>query len=142
MENLVPSVSGVPQVRATEAGMTLLEIVMTLLIVFMSVLVMSVSNLSIQGQSTMNQDRATVNDHMEALLEQLGATPVTGIGDLFPHEQEIEAFNDREVRGLRIKMIYADGNSTTRPLRYQLVANWLGAVGRPSKIVIHGIRAR
>lgn len=138
------ALSGMPRPsrRAAEAGFTIIETMLTLATVFISALVLAGASVAIHGQGRLNRDRSIALENVEALLEQMTATPIGALPALFPHGQDVAAFDDLGLKDLRIRIAYDGGDVTARPLRYTVTTTWTGGQGRQSKLVIHGLRMR
>jgi hypothetical protein len=111
-------------------------------VLFIAILSLFSSLISGQTLSRGTKSRHQVVQDVTALMEQLDTIPLLRLPQIFPHDTDVPEFTNLHVRGQRLRVLYADGDPTARPLFFSVESTYDAPMGQRGKVVIHGVRAR
>ncbi len=120
----------------------MVELMMAMTTLALVMLMLFSTFLSASELSRVNRERHRALMDATSLAEQMAIMPIGNIATTFPNNQDIAEFTNLHVNNERVRVVYANGDATARPLRYQVVVTWTGSGGRPGRYVLNGVRAR
>jgi hypothetical protein len=125
-----------------QSGSLLIDATLAMAVLFIAILSLFSSLISGQTLSRGTKSRHQVVQDVTALMEQLDTIPILRLPLILPHDTDVPEFTNLHVRGQRLRVLYADGDPTARPLFFSVESTYDAPMGQRGKVVIHGVRAR